>query len=270
MPSRKKYQDFCESEPATKQALQGGPGATRDYVGVTCPHCKVEFVQIPVDCLASKKASKCKTHLDACDAAKAAGVKVAPLVRRGGALVPTSVTLSPLKPAALVAESGAMALLRAELMAKIEGLEAKSASTEATLRLHESVFMSVLPSLALPIHANTGALQLTEAFKVDIMPRLLPPEPPLHGVSQKAEYVGMAEKLVRQEEEIDSLRQNLKRSLDDNREHVRTIRWFEKKLNENRDSGLAHMLLNAYHNRQERETQRGVAASESKRVRFDF
>lgn len=214
MTSRKKYQDFAEGAPVAKQAFVGPTGTMRNYVAVTCPHCKVAFVEIPIECIASKKASKCKTHLETCSAAKAAGVDVSPLVKS------TVLAGAPVAPAAAPSESADVASLQ-ELMAKVasleanvEKLEAKSATTEATLRLHG------------------------------------------------AEYVAVAEKLLQQEQEINDLKQNLKRSLEDNREQGRTIRWFEKKLNEYRDNGCVHMLLNAYQNRGR------DGNGEAKRVKF--
>jgi hypothetical protein len=36
----------------------------RLYVGITCPHCNVEFVELPLEHVQTSKASRCKQHLD--------------------------------------------------------------------------------------------------------------------------------------------------------------------------------------------------------------
>jgi len=61
----KKYLDFTESEPRELECKQA-PGKTRLYVSISCPHCKVQFIDIPMEQLLSTKASKCLQHLRRC------------------------------------------------------------------------------------------------------------------------------------------------------------------------------------------------------------
>jgi len=76
MPT-KKYTDFLESEPFTRDAKHGN-GGTREYVGITCPHCTISFVQITKENIATSKATECLKHLRVCEAAKAAGLSPPP------------------------------------------------------------------------------------------------------------------------------------------------------------------------------------------------
>lgn len=62
---RPKYTDFAVSGPRLRPDARRA-GEQRSYVGITCPHCKIEFIEIPVEALASNKASKCKCHLMTC------------------------------------------------------------------------------------------------------------------------------------------------------------------------------------------------------------
>ena len=73
----KKYLDFVESVPFSRVAKQQArdQNHVRNYVSITCPHCSVAFVEIPVDSLGTNKASECKKHLQSCTAAKIAGVE---------------------------------------------------------------------------------------------------------------------------------------------------------------------------------------------------
>jgi len=61
----KKYLDFAESEPRELECKQA-PGKTRLYVSISCPHCKAQFIDIPMEQLLSTKASKCLQHLRLC------------------------------------------------------------------------------------------------------------------------------------------------------------------------------------------------------------
>ena len=67
---RAKYKDFVVSAPRLKDDLRR-KGQTRAYVGITCPHFKMEFVELPCEAIASNKASKCKQHLGKCKEALA-------------------------------------------------------------------------------------------------------------------------------------------------------------------------------------------------------
>jgi hypothetical protein len=80
----KKYMEFAESVPKIKIAKKNAESAVdmRSYVGLTCPHCLDEFVEIPVDCMESNKASACNNHLRKCEAAKQAGAGAPPPKRR--------------------------------------------------------------------------------------------------------------------------------------------------------------------------------------------
>ena len=64
----KKYENFVESAPRTKPSKYG-TGSCRSYVGISCPICKVEFVELPSEHVQTSKASRCKQHLDKCHAA---------------------------------------------------------------------------------------------------------------------------------------------------------------------------------------------------------
>ena len=68
MPPAKKYNDFAEGEPRRRISKRCAASSDdeRLYVPVTCPHCRLEFVEIPTDRLASNKASECRKHLAAC------------------------------------------------------------------------------------------------------------------------------------------------------------------------------------------------------------
>ncbi len=79
---KKKYCDFHEGSAVSLNAVRGGPDATRLYIPITCPYCKVVFVNVPATRLDVSKASKCKDHLLVCQAAKDAGVVVEPPVKR--------------------------------------------------------------------------------------------------------------------------------------------------------------------------------------------
>lgn len=63
--SRRKYDDFEESDvfraPAKKY-----PYEENSYVSLTCPHCKVVFVQLTANDIKTTKASKCLKHLRVC------------------------------------------------------------------------------------------------------------------------------------------------------------------------------------------------------------
>ena len=65
--SRKLYLDFDEESPCIEPA-RSCPYEDREYVPITCPHCRLVFVKIPTTQLASSKASKCLSHLRVCHA----------------------------------------------------------------------------------------------------------------------------------------------------------------------------------------------------------
>lgn len=83
MPPRK-YLDFVEREPVKRIAKVNYQSAdrTRNYVGITCPHCNDIFVEIPEEHLSTNKASECKRHLSKCSKASEKGVVVNEVKRR--------------------------------------------------------------------------------------------------------------------------------------------------------------------------------------------
>jgi len=83
MPPRK-YDDFVISEPVSKITKLSPTSAddVRDYVFVRCPHCNVNFVEIAVQNLATKKAGECLKHIRECSAAKQAGITALPAKKR--------------------------------------------------------------------------------------------------------------------------------------------------------------------------------------------
>lgn len=67
MSSRRKYENFVESEPYEKSA-KCPPYTPRKYIGVTCPHCTSSFVEIAVDSLKANRSARIRTHLLKCPA----------------------------------------------------------------------------------------------------------------------------------------------------------------------------------------------------------
>ena len=118
---RSKYQDFVVSAARIKDDLRKR-GATRAYVGITCPHCKVEFIELPCEAVASNKASKCKQHLGKCPQAPPAPKP------------PDATTSHPPPPPAPTATTDALEELRADnarLRAEIESERSKSTALVA-------------------------------------------------------------------------------------------------------------------------------------------
>ena len=62
----KKYMDFVEGAPVNEPSHLSSRYGRRDYVPITCPHCGVVFVKIPLDQIFKTKASKCLRHLRVC------------------------------------------------------------------------------------------------------------------------------------------------------------------------------------------------------------
>lgn len=235
MASRKKYNDFVETDPVTKQSLQGIHGVTRQYVGVTCPHCNVVFVELPVESLASNKASKCKTHLKSCVAAKEAGVEVDPPVDKSMAL-------------ALVAKSDSAVVTSSndssDLQEQINAMAAEIRLLKQKTQTYDAVLLAVLPSLQPPLHENTGVLQLKEAIKVDmIIPSTATSTWPPEATRAVQELAAMKHKL-----EQDAI---IHRDRDAQlRESVRENKWLLKFLHQHsQESGFAHMALNSHANK---------------------
>ena len=65
MAGRKKYVDF-EEAVAIERMSKLPPHTTRMYVPVRCPHCKVQFVEVPEERVATNKAGECLKHLRVC------------------------------------------------------------------------------------------------------------------------------------------------------------------------------------------------------------
>jgi len=75
----KLYADFVVSDPFERPAkYQSGINPSRSYVSITCPHCHVSFLTLPIERVKTAKAGQCLTHLRVCDAAKAAGIEPPP------------------------------------------------------------------------------------------------------------------------------------------------------------------------------------------------
>jgi len=75
--SQKKYQDFIDSTPVVKPSKKA-PWTPMTFVGITCPHCKSTFCEIPIDNMKTGRAAQCLKHLRVCEAFKASGGEVAP------------------------------------------------------------------------------------------------------------------------------------------------------------------------------------------------
>ena len=82
MAPPKKYLDFSERRFSRISKVNPHANDLLTYVGITCPHCKVEFVEISECNLSNDKAGQCLLHLRVCEAARAAGVHAPPRKRR--------------------------------------------------------------------------------------------------------------------------------------------------------------------------------------------
>lgn len=123
MPT-KKYTDFLESDPITRDAKHGSAG-TREYVSITCPHCTVSFVQITKENLATSKATECLKHLRVCDAAKAAGLNPPPKKQVAPATAPQAVVCTDPAHGTLVVRYDALATQNATQQAEMARLRAE-------------------------------------------------------------------------------------------------------------------------------------------------
>ena len=75
MPPVRKYEDFVEGTSELRPAKLP-PYKPREYISLTCPHCKIAFVSLPIENMKSQKAGECLKHLRVCDTFKAKGGKV--------------------------------------------------------------------------------------------------------------------------------------------------------------------------------------------------
>ena len=109
----KKYLDFVEGASELRPAKLP-PYEPREYISLTCPHCKIAFVSLPVENIKSQKAGECLKHL------------------RGGPEFHGDVVPAP--------EKKHKDPAFADLMERVQGLESTVASQGATIASHESVF----------------------------------------------------------------------------------------------------------------------------------
>jgi len=82
-----KYLDFEISSVFTRPSKKCDDKDTeREYVSITCPHCRVKFTEVTFETIGKMKATKCKAHLEVCPEFKAKGGNVAPAPTRESAL----------------------------------------------------------------------------------------------------------------------------------------------------------------------------------------
>ena len=81
MAGRKKYTDFEERALGFKPSKKY-PWDDVEYVGVTCPECKVQFVELSIDNLKTSKASQCLKHIRKCEAYRERSGAVEPPQKR--------------------------------------------------------------------------------------------------------------------------------------------------------------------------------------------
>ena len=111
----KKYLDFVEGTSEFRPAKLP-PYEPRAYTSLTCPHCNVAFVSLPVENIKTQKAGECLKHLRVCEAFKAKGGEV---------------TSAPEK------KHNDPAF--ANLMERVVGLEATVAAQGATIASHDAM-----------------------------------------------------------------------------------------------------------------------------------
>ena len=62
-----KYDQFIVSEPFSARCKQNhGEGHERSYVSITCPYCRIKFVEVTHNAIGKLKSTKCKAHLGMC------------------------------------------------------------------------------------------------------------------------------------------------------------------------------------------------------------
>lgn len=170
-----KYADFEEGCVVTHKSTKP-PYDEHRYIPITCPHCKVVFIDIKETDLRTNKASKCLTHLRACEAYKGTGVEI--VLRKH----PVTNELAELK-----AEMAVMKQINADTNEKLESQHKKLESQQQEIKvlqdktgLYDGVLAAVMPSLALPLTApeEYAKITLREAAIKDItMPPLALPAP---------------------------------------------------------------------------------------------
>jgi len=161
----RKYEGFVESAPIERRGKMP-PHTLSKYVSITCPHCKAVFAEIVEESVPSNKASFCLRHLRACETFKSNGGSVP-------AKKAISTEFEELK--AKVEEQGATIKKQGGI---IQDLQDKTG-------LYDTVLMSVMPSLALPLTApvESAQLSLREAAMKDLQPHPLTLLPPSEMVS---------------------------------------------------------------------------------------
>lgn len=221
-----------------------------------------KFVDIPFERVCVAKAGKCKEHLQGCAAAKANGVLVEASVSSSRAL---AVTLRPSHSdtgSATAAQSTERMQAQIDLLnERVDRADKRADWAEAKIGTYDAILTEVLPSLNPPLHANTGPLQLTEAIKIDVLPKLMPVISPSPDWPPEALQMAKEMAALKHEHASNTL---INKDRDAQlREANRTLRWIEKRLREDAQShGYAHMFLNSYHHR-------NADRSGPKRVRFE-
>ena len=82
---RKKYLDFEEGN-SEKRPSKLPPYESRSYRSLTCPHCNVIFVSLPVENINHQKAGECLKHLRGCSEFKAKGGTVSKAPKKSNEL----------------------------------------------------------------------------------------------------------------------------------------------------------------------------------------
>ena len=76
-----KYDLFIVSDSYERTLKLGCTNETRLYVSITCPHCNVQFTEVPNDSIDKMKSTKCLQHLRVCTAYQG-DVKPAPQIKK--------------------------------------------------------------------------------------------------------------------------------------------------------------------------------------------
>ena len=160
-----KYADFIESEPSLKPGKKA-PYVEDFFVGITCPHCKVQFVELTQRSIMSSKASQCLQHLRVCvDYKDEVPQKRSSMVLATGLNCPTAMIIFPSKQDEFE-----------QLKAQVERQQEEIKGLQAKTGLYDSVLTAVLPSLQLPLTAPFENAQQTlrRAMIVEIGSQIQP------------------------------------------------------------------------------------------------
>lgn len=171
MPSGK-YTDFEEGHVILLKSKMP-PYDEGRYIPITCPHCKIVFVEIKEKDLKTNKSSRCLTHLRSCEAYKSKGGEVAPKK------IPLTDEIAELKTqmAIMKQENSTM---KYEMQGELKELQEKTS-------LYDSVLEAVMPSLVLPLTApmENAKITLREAAIKDVAPWPLALPAPVDAISKE-------------------------------------------------------------------------------------